>query len=97
MAGLTADIKAVLQGALHVWRGEGIVTAAPGGCAIRAGGRVVTLARMREDGEAPYWEVGVDGGPPPQPCAGIHGMLRAVRDLLDPSGAAQRLVVGRVS
>jgi len=92
-------IRAVLRGALHVWRVEGDVTAAGAACGIRAAGRVVTVARVTGDDEPPYWEVAVEAedGPPPQPCAGIHGMLRAVRDLLDPTGAAQRLVVGQAS
>ena len=89
----------LLQGALHVWRVNGDVAVAQECCAIQAAGRKVTVARVMEEGEPPYWEVAVEGedGPPPQPCAGIHGMLRAVRDLLDPESAAGRLVVGRVS
>ncbi len=89
----------LLRGALYVWRVDGQVTAAGDEGVINAGGRVVTVARVREDGEPPYWEVAIDdeNGPPPQPCAGIHGMLRAVRDLIDPASAAGRLVVGRTS
>lgn len=90
------QLSELLRGALHVWRVDGQVTAAvEDACAINAGGRVVTVARVREDCEPPYWEVAVDDtdGPPPQPCAGIHGMLRAVRDLIDPVGAAGRLIV----
>ena len=89
----------LLRGALHVWQVNGDVAVAGEYCAIQAAGRVVTVARVAEEGEPPYWEVAVEGkdGPSPQPCAGIHGMLRAVRDLLDPKSAAGRLVVGRVS
>ena len=92
-------LRELLQGALHVWRVNGDVAVAGECCAIRASGRVVTVARVMEEGEPPYWEVALEGesGPPPQPCAGIHGMLRTVRDLLDPKSAAGRLVVGRVS
>lgn len=92
-----ARLHALLEGALHVWRVEGRVVAAGDACVLRAAGRVVTVARVTGDGEPPYWAVAVDGGPPPQPCAGIHGMLRAVRDRLDPTGAARRLVVGGTS
>ncbi len=94
-----ARLHALLEGALHVWRVEGRVTAAGDACVLRAAGRVVTVARVTGDGEPPYWEVAVDDtdGPPPQPCAGIHGMLRAVRDRLDPTGSAGRLVVGGTS
>jgi hypothetical protein len=97
-----ARLCAVLEGALHVWRVEGRVSAAKDACVLRAAGRVVTVARVTGEDEPPYWEVAVDGvddegGPPPQPCAGIHGMLRAVRDLLDPESAARPLVIGGAS
>jgi hypothetical protein len=93
-----AQLGELLRGALRVWRVDGAVTVAQKCCAIRAAGQVVTVMRVREEGDAPYWEVGVDDadGSPPQPCAGIHGMLRAVRDLLDPDSDAGRLIVGRV-
>jgi hypothetical protein len=93
-----AQLGELLRGALRVWRVDGDVTVAQTSCAIRAAGRVVTVMRVSDAGGAPYWEVGGDDadGPPPQPCAGIHGMLRAVRDLLDPDSDAGRLIVGRV-
>jgi hypothetical protein len=97
----------LLNGGLAVWRIAGKVTRARGGCVVHPadGGAPVFVRRVSDDGAAPYWTVSVEDSSLievdpalaallAQPYAGAQGMLRAVRDALDPDAGAHRLVVG---
>ncbi len=96
-----ARLRALLDGALRVWRIDATVTWDGGTCVIQppGDGAPVFVRRVTDDGDAPYWAVSSDGDPAltallGQPYAGVQGMFRAVRDALDPTAGAQRLVVG---
>ena len=90
------QIEALLSGALAVWRVEGrIVRDDNKPCAfiVSAIGKDVTVERITDDGDAPYWEI-ASPDMPSLPYAGIQGMLRAVRNVIDPETPTARLVVG---
>jgi hypothetical protein len=91
----------LLNGGLSVWRIGGQVTRERDGCVVHPtdGGALVFVQRVTEESAAPYWTVSTEADPAlaallAQPYAGTQGMLRAVRDALDPEAAAHRLVVG---
>jgi hypothetical protein len=97
----------LLTGGLSVWRIAGHVTVEADGCVVHRpdGGALVFVRRVIDDGPAPYWSVSTEADSEKaadralaallaQPYAGAQGMLRAVRDALDPDAAAHRLVVG---
>lgn len=87
---------ALLSGALAVWRVEGrVIRDDAKSCAftVSANGIEVTVERIVDDGDAPYWEV-ASHETPSLPYAGIQGLLRAVRGLLDLDLPATRLVIG---
>ncbi len=91
---------ALISGALAVWRIDGrVIRDDDKPCAITvfAKGIKVTVERITDDGDDPYWEVASHepgASTPPLPYAGIQGMLRAVRGFLDPDQPAARLVIG---
>lgn len=88
--------EALLSGALDVWRVEGRIVrddTKPCAFTISAVGRDVTVERITDDGDTPYWEIASHDAPS-LPYAGIQGLLRAVRDVIDPETPTVRLVVG---
>lgn len=93
-------LSVLLTGALSVWRLSGQIvkdTAKPARCIVRTDVVEVAVQRVTDDGDTPYWEVApLDPNTPipPLPYAGIQGMLRAVRNLLDPDPISARLVIG---
>ncbi|MBT5810953.1 MAG: hypothetical protein HOI19_11300 [Rhodospirillaceae bacterium] len=97
----SARLTALLDGALLVWRIDASVSRDGAVCMIQpaGGGGPVFVRRVTDDGDAPYWTVSSEADPAlaallAQPFAGVQGMLRAVRDALDPTAGAQRLVMG---
>jgi hypothetical protein len=94
-------LHGLLTGALAVWRIEGLAvkdTKNRTACTVHTAAGRVAVERVTGDGETPYWEVSAldqDLPLPPLPYAGIQGMLRAVRDLLDPDNSGARLVIGQ--
>ena len=102
-----ARLFELLSGALQVWRVAASVTREDGACVVSPtdGGAPVFVRRITDDGAAPYWTVTKNAAPASdmdpalaallaQSYAGVQGMLRAVRDALDPDAGAHRLVVG---
>lgn len=88
--------EALLSGALAVWRVDGRIArdeANPCAFTVSANDVDVTVERITDDGDAPYWEV-ASHGMPSLPYAGIQGMLRAIRGIVDPERPAARLVIG---
>lgn len=90
------QIEALLSGALAVWRVEGRIVrdnSKPCTFIVSAIGKNITVERITDDGDAPYWEISAPEMPS-LPYAGIQGMLRAVRNVIDPETSTARLVVG---
>jgi hypothetical protein len=96
-----ARLYTLLEGALQVWRIDAELTRDGDACVLHptSDGAPIFVRRVTDDGDAPYWTVSTEADPAlaallAQPFAGVQGMLRAVRDALDPNAGAQRLVVG---
>jgi hypothetical protein len=94
------QLYALLTGALSVWRLNGRVVRdaeKSACCIIQTKIAEVAVERITNDGDTPYWDVALldpDTTVPPLPYAGLQGMLRAVRDLLDQDPISARLVIG---
>ncbi len=94
-------LHGLLTGALAAWRIEGHAVKniqQHTACTVHTAAGRVAVQRVTDDGAAPYWEVSAldqDVPLPALPYAGIQGMLRAVRDLLDPDSSGARLVIGQ--
>ena len=95
-----ARLHVLLDGALQVWRIDAELRRDGDACVLRPTGASapVFVRRVTHDGDAAYWTVSSESDSAlaallAQPYAGVQGMLRAVRDALDPTANTQRLVV----
>jgi hypothetical protein len=95
------QLHGLLDGALQVWRIDAELTCDGAACVLHptGAGAPVFVRRVTDDVNAAYWTVSSEADSAlaallAQPYAGVQGMLRAVRDALNPTANTQRLVVG---